>query len=232
MERVNLSATVRDGLGKSGARRLRRGGRVPAVVYGQGRESQPVAVEGKALSATLHTHAGLNVLIDLGIRGDGAEDKQLVMVKDMQRDIFTHDITHVDFHVISLEETLEAHVPVLLVGTPKGVVDGGVLEQHLREVLVECLPTQIPEHFEVDVTGLTIGKAVHVGELTIPAGLTLLTPTEAVVATVLQPRVEELPAAPAAAEAVPVEGEAAEGEAVEKPASGAAPAKEPEAEQK
>lgn len=230
MERVNLAATVRDGLGKSGARRARRRGQVPAVVYGQGRESQPVAVEGKALSATLHTHAGLNVLIDLGIQGDGAEDKQLVMVKDLQRDIFTHDVMHVDFHVISLEETLEAHVPVILLGTPKGVVDGGVLEQHLREVLVECLPTQIPEHFELDVTALTIGHAVHAGELTIPEGVTLLTPTEEVVATVLQPRVEELPAAPAAAEAVPAEGEAAEGE--EAPAPATAPAKEAEAEEK
>lgn len=230
MERVNLSGTVRDGVGKSGARRLRRSGRVPAVVYGQGRESQAVAVEGKALKATLHTHAGLNVLIDLGIQSDGSEDKQLVMVKDLQRDLFTHDITHVDFHVISLEETLEVHVPVMLLGTPKGVVDGGVLEQHLREVLVECLPTQIPEHFEVDVSGLTIGHAIHAGELTIPEGVTLLTPTGEVVATVQQPRVEEAPAAPAAAEAVPAEGEAVEGEAGEKPA--VAPAKEAEAEEK
>ncbi len=228
MERVTLAAAVRDGVGKSGARRLRKSGQVPAVVYGQGRESQAVAVEGKALKATLHTHAGLNVLIDLGIQGDGNEDKQLVIVKDLQRDIFTYDITHVDFHVISLEETLEAHVPVILLGTPKGVVDGGVLEQHLRDVLVECLPTQIPEHFEVDVSGLTIGHAIHAGELTIPENVTLLTPTGEVVATVLQPRVEEVPAAPAAAEAVPAE--AAEGEAAEKPA--AAPAKEPEAEEK
>ncbi|HEV8339348.1 MAG TPA: 50S ribosomal protein L25 [bacterium] len=232
MERVHLAATVRNGLGKSGARQLRRSGQVPAVVYGKGRESQPLAVEGKALSATLHTHAGLNVLIDLGIQGDAAEDRQLVMVKDVQRDVLSHGILHVDFHVISLEETLETHVPVLLVGTPKGVVDGGVLEQHLREVLVECLPTQIPEHFELDVTGLTIGHAVHAGELTIPEGVTLLTPTEEVVATVQQPRVEEAPAAPAAAEAVPAEGEAVEGEAAERPAPGAAPAKEPEAEEK
>ncbi|MBI3976080.1 MAG: 50S ribosomal protein L25 [Armatimonadetes bacterium] len=228
MERVNLAANLRDGQGKTGARRLRKSGQVPAVVYGHGRESQAVAVEGKALKATLHTHAGLNVLIDLGIQGNDGADKQLVMVKDLQRDLFTHDIIHVDFHVISLEETLEAHVPVILLGTPKGVVDGGVLEQHLREVLVECLPTQIPEHIEVDVTGLTIGHTIHAGELAIPDRVTLLTPTGAVVATVLTPRVEEVPAVPAAAEAVPAE--VAEGEAAETPA--AAPAKEPESEEK
>lgn len=230
MERVILAVTVRNGLGKSGARQLRKSGRVPAVVYGQGRQSQAVAVDSKALKTTLHTHAGLNVLIDLGIQADGGEDKQLVMVKDLQRNIFTHDITHVDFHVISLEETLETHVPVILLGTPKGVIDGGVLEQHLREVLVECLPTQIPEHFEVDVSGLTIGHALHAGELTIPEGVTLLTATGQVVATVLQPRVEEAPAAPAAAEVVPAE--AAEGEAAEGEKPSAAPAKGPEAEEK
>jgi len=230
MERVTLAVTVRKGLGKSGARQLRKSGRVPAVVYGQGRQSQAVAVDSKALKTTLHTHAGLNVLIDLGIQADGGEDKQLVMVKDLQRNIFTHDITHVDFHVISLEETLETHVPVILLGTPKGVIDGGVLEQHLREVLVECLPTQIPEHFEVDVSGLTIGHALHAGELTIPEGVALLTATGQVVATVLQPRVEEAPAAPAAAEVVPAE--AAEGEAAEGEKPSAAPAKGPETEEK
>jgi len=210
MERANLDASVRPGKGKTGARRVRKGGQVPAIVYGHGRESLAVTVEAKALRATLHTHAGLNVLIDLDIRSNGTADKQLVIVKELQRDIFTHDILHVDFQAISLEETLEAHVPVVLVGTPKGVVDGGVLDQHLREVLVECLPTLIPERIEVDVGGLTVGHAIHAGELTIPERVTLLTPPGEVVATVLAPRVEEVPtpavAAPEAAAAPEAEG--------------------------
>jgi len=216
MERVILDATKRDASGKTGARRVRRSGQVPAVVYGRGRAPQPVAVESKALGQSLHTGAGLNVLIDLDIRQNGGSEKQLVIVKELQRDIFTHDIIHVDFQAISLEETLEAHVPVILLGTPRGVVDGGVLDQHLREILVECLPTLIPEHIEVDVTGLTVGHAVHAGELQMPDGVTLLTPAGEVVATVLAPRVEEVPAPAAAAEAVPAEGVEAAPAAAEK----------------
>lgn len=225
MERVSLDASVRQWKGKTGARRLRKGGQVPAVVYGHGRESVVLSVESKALRAALHTHAGMNVLIDLDIRANGAADKQLVVVKELQRDIFTHDVIHVDFQAISLEESLEAHVPIVLVGTPKGVVDGGVLDQHLREVLVECLPTLIPEHIELDVSELVVGRAIHAGELKIPAGVTLLTQPGEVVATVLAPRVEEVPA-PAAAvpEAAAVAPEAAP--APEKAAE-KAPAKAP-----
>src|SRR3970040_932866 len=197
MDRVSRGVSVRQWRGKTGARRLRKGGQVPAVVYGHRREPVVVSVESKGLRAALHTHAGLNVLIDLDIRSNGTADKQLVIVKELQRDIFTHDILHVDFQAISLEETLEAHVPVVLVGTPKGVVDGGVLDQHLREVLVECLPTLIPEHIEVEVGGLTVGHAIHAGELKMPEGVTLLTPPGEVMATVLAPRVEEVPTPPA-----------------------------------
>lgn len=222
MERMSLGAAVRAERGKIGARRLRKSEQVPAVVYGHGREPVAVAVESKALRQALHTGAGLNVLIDLDIRQNGSTEKPLVIVKDLQRNVFTHDIIHVDFQTISLEEALEAHVPIILVGTPKGVVDGGILDQHLREILVECLPTLIPEHVEIDVTGLTVGHAVHAGELAMPEGVTLLTPGGEVVATVLAPRVEEVPTPAAAPEGVP----AATPEGAPAPAPAAAPAPE------
>jgi large subunit ribosomal protein L25 len=229
MERVSLDASVRQQKGKTGARRVRGSGQVPAVVYGRGQGPVVVAVDAKSLRAALHTHAGMNVLIDLDIRANGAADRQLVIIKELQRNVFTHDIIHVDFQAISLEETLEAHVPVVLVGTPKGVLDGGVLDQHLREVLVECLPTAIPEVLQLDVSELNVGRAVHAGELAIPEGVTLLTPAAEVVATVLAPRVEEVPA-PAAAEAVAPEAAApgAEAAPAEKPAE--KPAAKPPAE--
>lgn len=227
MERVSLEASMRQRTGKEGARRLRRAGAIPAVVYGRGRKPVAVAVESRALRTALHTHAGTNVLIDLDIRVDGAADRQLVVIKELQRDIFSHEVIHVDFQAISLEETLEAHVPVILVGTPRGVAEGGLLDQHLREVVVECLPTQIPERLEVDVTGLRVGQAVHAGDLKMPEGVTLLTPPGDVVATVLAPRVEEAPAAPPAAEAAAPIPEAVAGEksaekgAAKPPAEGA-----------
>jgi large subunit ribosomal protein L25 len=203
VERVTLKAQVRDGVGKGAARSLRRAGAIPGIVYGRGRDPRPVAVEGRALAAALHTHAGLNVLIDLDLGGASGEPT-VVMVREVQRDIFRHQPIHVDFHAISLTERLEAHVPIVLRGTAKGVAEGGVVEHILRDVLVECLPTQIPEQFELDVTELVVGRSLHASDLTVPEGVTLLTPPEDVIVTVVAPRViEEEVAAPAAAAAVP-----------------------------
>lgn len=197
-----LKAEVREGVGKGAARSLRRAGAIPGIVYGRGRDPRPVSVDGRALAAALHTHAGLNVLIDLDLGGNG--ESTVVMVREVQRDIFRHQPIHVDFHAISLTERLEAHVPVVLKGTAKGLAEGGVVEHILRDVLVECLPTQIPEQFELDVTELIVGRSLHASDLVMPEGVTLLTPPEDVIVTVVAPRViEEAVAAPAAAAATP-----------------------------
>jgi large subunit ribosomal protein L25 len=214
-----MKAQPRDGLGKGAARSLRREGFVPAVVYGRGREPKAVAVEARALDAALHTHAGRNVLIDLDIPTSGAE-ATTVIVKDTQRDIFRHNLIHVDFHAISLADTIEMSVPVVLTGTAKGVAEGGVIEHHLREVLVECLPTQVPDQFELDVTELLVGRSLHASDLVVPDGVKLLAAPDDVIVTVVAPKVHE-EAAPAVAPAV--EGAPAEG-----PAEGA-PAATPEA---
>ncbi len=204
MERVTLKAQLRDGIGKGPARALRRGGAVPGVVYGRGRDPRPVAVEARALSGALHTHAGLNVLIDLELGGNGGAEPTVVLVREVQRDIFRHQPIHVDFHAISLTERLETHVPVVLKGTAKGLSEGGVVEHVLREILVECLPTQIPEQLELDITELVVGRSLHASDLTIPDGITLLTAPEDVVVTVVAPRIHEEEVAAAAA--VPAEG--------------------------
>lgn len=216
MERVGLKAQIRAGTGKGAARSARRGGAVPAVLYGRGRAAQAIAVDGRALSAALHTHAGLNVLIDLDLGGPasrvpGRAEPTTVMVREIQRDIFRHHPIHVDFYAISLTERLETRVRVQLKGTAKGIAEGGVVEHHLREVLVECLPTQIPEQIELDVTELVIGRSLHASDLVIPGGVTLVTPPEDVVVTVVAPKVIEEEVAPAAAAAVPAEGVPAEG---------------------
>jgi large subunit ribosomal protein L25 len=200
MERVTLQAQVRDGVGKGAARALRRRGMVPGILYGHGRAPRPVAVDAKALTAVLHTHAGLNVLIDLEVAGNGGEPA-VVMVKEVQRDLFRHEPIHVDFYAVSLTETLQTHVPVVLKGTPKGVAEGGIIEHHLREVLVECLPTQIPDSIGVDVSALGVGRSLHVSDLVPPEGVRLLTPPEEVVVTVVAPRVHEEAPAPEAAAA-------------------------------
>jgi large subunit ribosomal protein L25 len=206
MERVTLEALRRAGLGKNQVRRLRHDGQVPGIVYGRGREPLPVAVNAKALGAALHTQAGRNVLIDLAI-GDGDRRAETVMVKDLQRDIFRRDITHVDFYAIDLTRTVEAHVPITFVGQPAGIADGGVFEVHLREVVVKCLPTQIPEHIEVNINALGVGDAIHVRDVLLPPEVTAVSPPEEVVATVVVPKVVE-EVTPAAAAAAPEVGAA------------------------
>ncbi len=225
MERVGLKGQVRDGVGKGAARSVRRGGGVPAILYGRGRTPQAIAVDSRALAAALHTHAGLNVLIDLDLGDGGRADPTTVMVREVQRDIFRHHPIHVDFYAISLTERLETRVPVVLKGTAKGIAEGGVVEHHLREVLVECLPTQIPEQFDVDVTELVLGRSLHASDLIMPEGVALVTPPEEVLVTVVAPKVIEEEVAPAAAAAVPAEGVPAEGAPAEgAPEAAVAPA--------
>jgi large subunit ribosomal protein L25 len=190
MERVTLEAKTREGVGKNQARRLRHDGQIPGIVYGRGREPLPIAVDAKALGAALHTQAGRNVLIDLAI-GNGDRRAETVMIKELQRDIFRRDISHVDFYAIDLTHTLETPIPITFVGQAAGIADGGVFEVHLREVVVRCLPTQIPERFEVNISAMGVGDALHVRDLVVPAQVTVVTPPEEVVATVVVPKVVE-----------------------------------------
>ncbi len=217
MERVTLEARHRTGVGKSHARSIRRAGQVPAIVYGRAQEPLPVAVDGKALKTVLHTDAGMNVLIDLAVAEDGVRRTQTVMVKELQRSIFLRDIIHVDFHTISLAEKLEARVPLTFIGQAKGIGDGGVVEVLLREVLVECLPTQIPEHIEVNIADLAMGHSIHVRDLVVPPEITVVTPPEEAVVTVVALKVvEEVTPTPAPAEAAAApEAGAAEAKAAE-----------------
>ncbi len=225
MERVALQVRRREEKGSSRARRLRRAGLVPGVVYGRGREPIPVAVDARALREALRTHAGMNVLIDLAV-GDGDGPSATVMVKEVQRDIFRRDIIHVDFYAVDLTRTLEARVPLVFTGQPAGVAEGGVLDIHLREVVVECLPTAIPDQLTVDVSGLGVGDSIHARDLRLPPGVTLVTSEEETVASVVQPRVAE--EAPAAAEAPAAEAPAAPAAEVRPGGDSRAPEARPE----
>lgn len=182
---TTLEAVVRESRGKNEARRLRVAGRIPAVVYGGSQEPQAVAVSPKELSRLLHSEAGLNTLIDLKL--DGGTTK--VIVKDFLLQPVTHQLLHADFYRVNLEKKVQVKVAVRLHGEPRGVkVQGGVLDFVHREIEVESLPTEIPEHIDIDVSGLMIGDGVHVKDVAEGQTWTALSPAELLIVHVVSAR--------------------------------------------
>lgn len=169
MAQAELNVTLRDGIGKGGARALRRQKLVPAVVYGKGLEPCAVTVEPKALQEAIATESGWNTLITL--KGEGSFNGRVVILKDMQFDPIRRDVHHADFQVIDLKKKVHVMVPVHPVGKAEGEKIGGSLQVVRHELEVVCLPTAIPGSIEVDVTSLGIGDVLHVEDLVLPAGI-------------------------------------------------------------
>ena len=218
MEMVEISVQRREGNGKSAARKMRRTGVIPAIVYGRKRATLSVRVQAAEFDAKLAHLAGSHLI---RLVNDGGKDGELhdkaVLLREVQRHPTSDAVLHVDFFEVSLTERLTVSVSLRFIGKAAGVVDGGILQPVLREIAVECLPTEIPDFIEVDVSPLGIHEAIHLGDVKLPEGVTLVTDASQTVVTVLPPTVEETKAAEPT-EAVPVEGAPAEG------AAGAAPA--------
>lgn len=160
-QQVTLPAEKRDEAGKGAARRLRREGYIPAVVYGHGIDSENLKVRLEDLESTLHEARVGSTLVDLKVDGDSAP----VLIREVQRHPFKAELLHVDFFKIRADETVRVSVPLRLEGKPIGVEEGGILQQNRHEVEVECLPGDIPEYFELDVSGLDIGDSFHIADL-------------------------------------------------------------------
>jgi large subunit ribosomal protein L25 len=206
---ATLEATTRDTFGKNEARRTRREGRVPAVLYGgDGKEATPIAVPPKALLKILHSESGQNTLISLKLAG--ASDTR-VLVKDFQIDPVTHEVLHADFYRIAMDRVLQVTIPVTVHGEPKGVKQqGGILEFIRREIVIECLPADIPEHVDIDVSELMLHQGVRVRDVATNPKWKPVTEGEAMLVHVIMPKAEEVAApadAAAAATATPAEPE-------------------------
>jgi large subunit ribosomal protein L25 len=204
MAEIILSAKSRSDRGKNAARRLRREGLIPAVVYGGKGETVAVAVDPKALHKVLRSEAGRNAILKLDIADQGATN---AILKGWQVDPIKENFLHADFYRIAMDVAIRVTVPVATKGEARGVkVDGGILEVILREIEVECLPGDIPERIEVDVTDLGINGAVRVSELPVNEKVKILESPDQVVVHVVSVK-EEVVATPGAAPAA--EGEAA-----------------------
>ncbi len=202
MDFVDLRVSLREEKGKETNKKLREKGTVPAVVYKKGEDTLSLKIGSKDLFRTLHTEAGENVIARLHIDGAKKSKERMVIVKEVQRDPIKDYLLHVDFQEISLTETLKVKVPIAGKGEAIGVKqDEGVLQHVMWEAEVECLPTNIPEKIEVDVTNIKIGESLTVKDVIAPEGVKILDDPEAVVFSVEHPKkVEDLVAAPAESE--------------------------------
>ena len=207
---ATLEAVKRETRGRNEAGRLRREGRIPAVVYGSAAnntqmQSTAIAVDPKALLRILHSESGVNTLI--GLKLDGGETR--VLVKEYQLDPITHQLLHADFYSVAMDKEVTVTVPVVLKGESRGVKQqGGIMDFVQREVEIECLPSDIPESIEVDVSEMTIGQGVRVRDLVENVRWKPLSDLDAMIVHVVAPKIEAAPVAPeAAAAATPAEPE-------------------------
>lgn len=190
MAAIKVSAAPRAAKGSIASRRLRRGGWFPGIVYSAGKEGQMVQVNEHQFRKNLLGHASEHVLLDLDIEG---KESIKVLLQELQHNSLTGQITHADFHEVSMTETLRVEIRLELTGTPVGVTQGGgVLEFLLREVEIECLPGDLMEVIKVDVSGLNVGENLTVADIKLdPAKYTIITDGDLAVAMVATPMVEE-----------------------------------------
>ncbi len=211
-----LEAVKRSGKGKNEARRLRAAGQLPAVVYGAQKAGDAIApvqlaVSPKEMMRILHSSSGVNTLITLNVAG---ESTQRVLVREYQLDPVTEHLLHADFYRVNLERKIAVKVPIVLHGEPKGVKQqDGVLEFLHKEIEVECLPTQIPEHVDVDVSDLELGQAIYVRDIAANATWVALSEHDLMLVHVVSAKAAVEPAADAA---VAAPGAAAEPEVAKK----------------
>ena len=196
-KQVKLTAERRTGVGRSAVRKLKAQGVVPAVIYGAKDKPEPLQVSRRDIHALLSHASGENVLVELEIGGKN----RLALVQEVQHSPVGGDILHVDFHAVSMDEKIEAEVPLEPFGTASGVKTyGGLLEQSVRALAIECLPKDLPDKITVDVSELNIGDSIHVRDIALPEGVRTRVQPDLTVFSVLAPTVEEEPVAAVAAE--------------------------------
>ena len=197
MSTASLSASVRTETGKGAARKIRQAGNIPAVIYGHGREAQSLMINARETDKLLKSIAISSTVIELSIDGKSAR----TLIREVQRHPFKRTITHIDFQELVAGETVSVHCPIVYVGVPEGVrLEGGLLDQIMHQLHIEVDPSAIPNHIDVDVTALKVGKSLHVSDLVLPAGIKVLDEPGTTVCIVQVPKVAVESTAEGAAE--------------------------------
>ena len=233
-KQVKLAAERRETTGRSAMRKLKGRGIIPAIVYGGKDKPQPLQVSRRDINVMLSHASGENILVELEIAGE--KSSRMAMIQEIQHSPVGGDVLHVDFHAVSMDQKIEADIPLEASGTANGVKNfGGLLEQNLRALAVECLPRDLPDKITVDVSALNIGDSIHVRDIKLPDGVTAKTPVDLTAFSVLAPVVEEEPVAPvaeAAAGPEVIKEKKEEGEGAAPTATGAPKAAAPAAKEK
>ena len=234
-KQVKLKAEPRTNVGRAAVHKLRARGLIPAIIYGGDNKPQPLQVAARDINAMMSQASGENVLVELEIAGEGSS--RTALVQEVQHSPIRGDIRHVDFHAISMDQMIQAEVPLEPTGTSVGVKTfGGLLEQSLRMLAIECLPGDLPDRITVDVSQLNIGDSIHVRDIQFPSGVTPKVQADLTAFSVVAPVVEEEPvvaeaeAAAAGPEVITEKKE--EGEAATAPAAAAKEKPSKEKEQK
>lgn len=195
-KQVKLKVEPREGTGRSAVRKLKARGVVPAVIYGTKDKSQPLQVAARDINAMLSHASGENILVELEIAGE--KTNRMALVQEVQHSPVGGHVLHIDFHAISMDQKIHADVPLEALGVPTGVKNfGGLLEQNLRTLSIECLPRDLPDRLTVDVTNLNIGDSIHVRDIPLPSGVVAKVQLDLTAFSVLEPAVEEEPVAAA-----------------------------------
>ena len=191
-KQVKLKVEPRTSVGRSAVRKLKARGVIPAIIYGGKDKPQPLQVSARDINAMMSHASGENVLVELEVAGE--KSNRTALVQEVQHSPVSGDILHIDFHAISMDETIQAEVPLEPTGIPNGVKNfGGLLEQSLRALTIECLPRDLPDRVTVDVSQLNIGDSIHVRQIQLPSGVTSKVPPDLTAFSVLAPTVEEEP---------------------------------------
>ena len=207
-QQAKLTVQTRTQVGRNAIKKVRKDGLIPGVIYGVGQEPINLEVNGRQLSTVLAHASSENILLELEIVDGDNKRNSLAMIQEVQHHPIQRQILHVDFHAVSATEKITAEVPIETIGEPVGVkTNGGLLEHNLRDLEVECLPADLPERIEVDVTNLDINQSIHVKDLKLPPGVEAVTDADLTVVAVSAARVDEEPtealgATPAAPEVI------------------------------
>ena len=186
MKRFELEVEAREKTGKGAARKLRKDGLIPGVVYGKKIDSTPLIVDPTELQNKINQ----NVIIDLKIKDKDDAQEEIVLIKDYQKDVIKDKIIHVDFQQISMDEKINVSVPLRLTGSSPGVDEGGVLQQLLKEIEIEALPDDVPGNIELDISELDVGDSLQVDDLEVEENIDIVESLEEVIVTVVTPTEE------------------------------------------